>query len=407
MGLMLRWGGQADFAISAGGFHPRYDAPAELSGLQRLTIDLSPPVVLTFRAQAYFALTTNSLQLGAQVEVGGDLGVADISGHFGFDAIVLFSPHFAFTADADAALAVHALGQTLAGVHVQLHLEGPAPWRAEGHAEVEVFITSVPIDVGPLTWGDAENPPPADADPRQLVRDALSDPGAWQALAPPDADRVVKLKPAPPSQTEATVDPMGLLDARQHAVPLERVITHVGPNPVPEDRRRVHLGAPLLDATPVGAVSEVDDLFSPGAFLDLTEDQKLSRPSFEPMPAGARMRPPGESADWAGSREADLMYNTFVCDDDAMAGIKALGKLAITAAAARTVLGAGAAGRTPLRAGRRYARDPDPIKLAHPSEVVVLAKATAVADPAGWAPYSLAAERPLGADLELARLGAV
>jgi hypothetical protein len=407
IGLMLRWGGQADFAISAGGFHPRYDPPAELAGLQRLAIDLSPPAVLTLRAQAYFALTTNSLQLGARVEAGGDIGVADISGHFGFDAMVLFSPHFAFTADADAAFAVHVLGQTVAGVHVQLHLEGPTPWRAEGHAEVDVLFASVAIDVGPLTWGDADNPPPAEADPRQLVHDALSDPASWQALAPPDSGRVVKLQPAPPSQTEATVDPMGLLDARQHAVPLERVITHVGPNPVPEDRRRVYLGVPLLDATPAGAISEVDDLFSPGQFLDLTEDQKLSRPSFEPMPAGARIRPPGESADWAGSRGAELKYETFVCDDDAMAGIKAVGKLVIPAAGARLVLAAGAAGSTSLRAGRRYAKDPDPIHLAHSSEVVTISKATAAADPASWAPYSLAAEQLLSADVELARLGAV
>jgi hypothetical protein len=292
-------------------------------------------------------------------------------------------------------------------VHVQLHLEGPAPWRAEGHADVEILFTSVPIDVGPLTWGDANNPPPTDADPRQLVRDALSDPGSWQALAPPDSDRVVKLKPAPPSQTEATVDPMGLLDARQHAVPLERVIAHVGPNPVPEDRKRVYLGVPILDATPAGTISEVDDLFSPGAFLDLAEDEKLSRPSFEPMPAGVRVRPPGESADWAGSREADLEYYTFVCDDDAMAGIKAVGRLAISAAGSRVVLGAGAAGCTPLRAGQRYAQNPDPIKIAHVSEVVVIAKATTAFDPAAWAPYSLAAEQVLGADLELARLGAV
>ena len=27
IGLLLRWGGGAEFAISAGGFHPRYDPP--------------------------------------------------------------------------------------------------------------------------------------------------------------------------------------------------------------------------------------------------------------------------------------------------------------------------------------------------------------------------------------------
>jgi hypothetical protein len=38
---------------------------------------------------------------------------------------------------------------------------------------------------------------------------------------------------------------------------------------------------------------------------------------------------------------------------------------------------------------------------------MVLAKATGAADPAGSTFYSLAAERPLAADHELARVGAV
>jgi hypothetical protein len=408
MGLVMRWGGQDEFAISAGGFNPRFDAPADLAGLRRLSMDLSPPVVLTLRAEAYFALTPNSLQLGARVEAGGDLGVADISGHFGFDAIVLFSPHFAFVADAQAAVAVHALGQTVAGVHVQLHLEGPSPWRAEGHAEVEVLWTSVPVDVGPLTWGDATNPPPAPADPRQLVHAALHrNPGAWQALSPPDADRVVRLKPAPPSQTDATIHPMGLLDVRQHAVPLEKVITHVGPNPVPDGMRRVFLDVPQIDGMKAGALSEVTDLFSPGAFLELTEDEKLSRSSFEPMLAGARVRPPGESADWQGSRQADLKYETFVCDDDNLLTIKTTSLVTIVSRSAiRAGLAAGAAGRTELRAAGRYSRATDPVRLAHPSEVEVVSKITAIAvEPGLSAPYSLAAERALPADAQLARLG--
>ena len=82
IGLLLRWGGGAEFAISAGGFHPRYTPPPQLAGMQRLQMDLSPPAILTLRAESYFALTTNSVQLGCRVEMGADLGVADISGHF-------------------------------------------------------------------------------------------------------------------------------------------------------------------------------------------------------------------------------------------------------------------------------------------------------------------------------------
>ncbi len=408
IGFLLRWGGSPEFAISAGGFHPRYSPPRELAGMQRLGMDLSPPAILTLRSESYFALTSNSVQLGSRVELGADLGVADVSGHFGFDALIVFAPHFAFVIDLGIGLTVRVFGVTLLGVQIELHLEGPAPWRAQGSAEVELLFVTVSIDVGPFTWGEDENPPPLPADPRALVHAALHhNPGAWQALTPPDSDRVVRLRPAPPSETEVTVHPMGLFDVRQHAVPLETVLARVGANPVPEGQRRVHLGAPLVNDAPAGAISEVTDLFSAGVYLDLTEDQKLSRPSFEPMPAGARIRPPGEAADFAAAREVELRYETFVCDDAALVGLRGLPRVdVLIASTAATALAAGSAGRSELRARSRYATEPDPLVLADPGEAQILSKATlaAVAE-AGVATWTHAAERPLAPGDQIARLG--
>lgn len=408
IGFLVRWGGSPEFAISAGGFHPRYTPPRELMNMQRLGVDLSPPAILTLRSESYFALTSNSVQLGSRVEIGADLGVADISGHFGFDALIIFSPHFAFVIELGIGLTVRVVGVTLLGVQIELHLEGPAPWRAQGTAEVEILFVTISIDVGPFEWGDKDNPPPEPADPRQLAHAALHhNPGAWQALMPPDADRVVHLKPAPPSDVEVTVHPMGLFDVRQHAIPLETVITHVGAHPVPEGQRRVHFGVPLANSVPAGALSEVTDLFSAGVYLDLTEDQKLSRPSFEPMPAGARIRPPGEGVDFNAARETELRYETFVCDDDAMRGLKGLAvRDTLISSAGRAALAAGAAGRSELRARTRYATDPDPLILADPGEVQMLSKSTlAVAAGTTTQTYTHAAERPLANGDQLARLG--
>ncbi|MEO5819723.1 MAG: HEAT repeat domain-containing protein [Vicinamibacteraceae bacterium] len=408
IGLLLRWGGSPEVAISAGGFHPHYDPPRELVGMRRLSMDLSPPAILVMRAESYFAITSNSVQLGARIEMAADLGIVEINGHLEFDALIVFAPHFAFEIVLGAGLTVRVFGATLLGIHIELHLSGPAPWRAEGHAEVEMFWITVSIDVGPFTWGDADNPPPAPADPRQLARDALHhNPGAWQALVPPDADRVVRLALARPSDVEVTVHPMGLFDVRQHAIPLETVIVRVGANPVPEGQRRVHFGVPLVNGAPAGALSEVTDLFSAGTYLDLSEDQKLSRPSFEPMPAGARIRPPGDAASFTAAREADLRYETFVCDDSGTAGVHGKAFLDVLFASSPfTTLAAGSAGRSDLRARTRYATAPDPIVLAHPGEVEVVSKVTVTAAVGvASATYTRAAEQPLAADTQLARLG--
>jgi hypothetical protein len=51
----------------------------------------------------------------------------------------------------------------------------------------------------------------------------------------------------------------------------------------------VNLGPPLVGGLPAKAVSHAMDRFAPGQFLDLTTDEKLSRPAFEERPAGARL----------------------------------------------------------------------------------------------------------------------
>ena len=116
-------------------------------------MDLSPPAILTLRSESYFALTSNSVQLGSHVEMGADLGVASISGHFAFDALIIFTPHFMLVADLDIGLTVRALGETLCGVSVQLHVEGPSPWRANGHAEVDILWWTIPPRRRPVQVG--------------------------------------------------------------------------------------------------------------------------------------------------------------------------------------------------------------------------------------------------------------
>lgn len=407
IGMLIKWGGGAEFAISAGGFHPRYTPPKQLAGMQRLNIDLSPPAILELRAVAYFAVTSNSVQLGARVELGADLGVASISGYLSFDALIVFAPKFLFMIDLGIGLTVRAFGVTLCGVDIQLHLEGPGPWRAEGTAEVEILWWDVEIDVGPFTWGEDDNPPPPPAEPRELVWLALHhNPGSWQALMPPNADQTVRLRAAEPSDTEVTVHPLGLFEVRQHAVPLETVVVRVGPNPVPEGQRRVHLGPPTANGAATGPLNTISDQFAPGGFLDLTDDEKLSRPGFEAMPSGVRSRPAGESVPHTESRQAVLTYETFVGDPaPAIWRIRSRVDARNTFVAATAALGlqAGAAGRSELRARTRYATEPDPIVLADSGESVVRSTATLAAT-GSFVSYTAAAET-ISVGQQITRLG--
>jgi hypothetical protein len=163
-----------------------------------------------------------------------------------------------------------------------LHLQGPGPWLAHGTASISLLFFDIDLEVGPISWGSGDSPPPDPVSPQQLVRDKLSEPGAWEAQLPPDADGLLRLAPAPDGQL--VVHPLGVLESRQKAVPLETVLDRIGPHPVTVPR--VNLGAPTVGGLPAKAVSHAMELFAPGTFLNLSDSEKLSRPAFERFPAG-------------------------------------------------------------------------------------------------------------------------
>jgi hypothetical protein len=281
-GLLIGFGDDPEFALSAGGFHPHYTPPGELAGMRRVGVDMSPPALITMRADAYLALTSNSFQLGCRVELRAEVAGIGAEGHLSFDALVRWAPKFAFEIDLKAGVALFADGASFAGVDLSLHLEGPGPWLAHGTASISLLFFDIDFEVPPISWGSGDNLPPDPVSPQQLVRDKLSEPGAWEAQLPPDADGLLRLAPAPDGQL--VVHPLGVLESRQKAVPLETVLDRIGPHPVTV--RRVNLGVPTVGGLPAKAVSHAMELFAPGTFLNLTDSEKLSRPAFERFPAG-------------------------------------------------------------------------------------------------------------------------
>lgn len=278
LGMLFSYGAQPRFAISAGGFHPGYPAPAELSGMRRLAVDISPPALLSLRAEAYVALTGNAFMLGARVEASIDFEVAAAHGHLSFDALVQWAP-FHFEVDIRAGIAVSVLGETFAGIALSLHLQGPGRWVAHGAATLELaFLPDIDLEVGPLVWGTAPDAPPPVASPLRVLRDELADPASWQVLPPAYAQDLVILREAAPGADAVFAHPLGGVGVRQRAVPLDVPIAQLGGRPVSE--HLLALGEPTVGGARPQRVAPVTELFAPGLYLALTEDQKLSTPAF-------------------------------------------------------------------------------------------------------------------------------
>jgi hypothetical protein len=361
-GLLIGFGDSPDFAFSAGGFHPHYPPPGELAGMRRVSVDLSPPALLTLRTEAYLALTANSFQLGCRLEMRAEVAGVGAEGHLQFDALVRWAPRFSFEIDLSAGVSLFAFGESFASVDLHLHLEGPGPWLANGSASLSLLFFDIDFDLPTITWGDADNPPADPISPQVLAQEKLSLPGAWEARLPPDADNIVRMVDLGPNNVVVVVHPLGALEARQQALPLETTIDRVGRNPVTVNR--VNLGAPSVGGLPAKAVSASTDLFAPGEFLDLSNDEKLSRPGFEPFPSGVVIA--GADTDLHGtpsdtSYQWDTVFPPKKLPRTRMMQTSMMGVHA-------AILSSGAAGKAYVASGNPYAVEAEKVVLAHPGQ---------------------------------------
>jgi hypothetical protein len=174
MALRARWGRDPSFLLAVGGFNPNFAPPAAFPTLARAAMTVSRGDSTRLRLEAYFALTSNTAQVGARLELLVRASGFSVEGHLGFDALFEFSP-FHFVVDIKAGVTLKWHGRTLLGVDLELTLSGPSPWHAHGKATFKIwrFSKSISFD---RTFGADEPPPPLPpADPLPELLQALGD----------------------------------------------------------------------------------------------------------------------------------------------------------------------------------------------------------------------------------------
>jgi hypothetical protein len=284
LALRMSWGPAPVFLLAVGGFHPRFAAPPGFPALDRVAVALASGDNPKLRLEAYLALTSNTVQFGAHLDVGARAGSFSIGGFMAFDALVTLSP-LAFEVDIAAQLAVKAGTHTLLSISLALTLSGPRPWHAHGRASFSILFFDISFGFD-VTIGDpapAALPNPVDVAPLLLA--ALADPRAWTAQLPVGAD-VVTLRTLESGQA-ILAHPLATLQVRQRVAPLDRMLDRFGTS-VPSGATR--FGITL--ATVGGAratLTPLQDRFAPAQFTAMSDDQKLSAPSFEAMISGAAL----------------------------------------------------------------------------------------------------------------------
>jgi len=300
MALRIGWGSEKIFVISVGGFHPNFhEVPPDLTNLKRLMIALLSGDNPKLTAETYFAITSNTVQSGARVELYAAAGDFNIYGYLGYDLLVQLLP-LHFVADIEAGLALRKGTDVLAGVTVSCELSGPTPWHAKGEASLDLIFFSISVGFDE-TWGlDPIAAIVESVDVLAQVIAAVSDGQNWAPIPYVNAEATVTLRQVDAPQDSVLLDPFAGLSVSQKIAPLGLAIDKFG--------TQAPTGATTFAVTWSGGTTE-DALeeFAIANFVTMSDSEKLARKSFEQMKSGLRFTF-GDAASTGVSVPRDVTY---------------------------------------------------------------------------------------------------
>lgn len=289
MAMRLRWGSSPFFALSLGGVHPAFERPPELPDLRRLAISLGRGNNPRLRLEAYLALTSNTVQFGARLDAYAKAMGFSAQGWLSFDALFVLEP-FSFSVRLSAGVELKRGRRSIMRVSLDLRLSGPNPYEANGVARAEILFLDVKVDFK-ATFGSRREVALPPGDPYAALSTALARAGNWRATLPERTEGLVAL--VGNGAEDGALHPLGTLGVRQRIMPLGITIETFGALD-PGDVRyceiaavRITIGGRDRSLVPDDGPTPLREMFAPAQFFDLSEDEKLTAPSFEPMRAGA------------------------------------------------------------------------------------------------------------------------
>ncbi|MDH4342623.1 MAG: hypothetical protein OEV71_05955 [Nitrospira sp.] len=351
MALRAGWGRQPQFILAIGGFHPRFAPLPGLPVLQRLALQLADGDSLQLRCQAYLAVTSNTVQFGARVDLHAAGGGFSFDGMLGFDAIIQLAP-LAFEVDVGAALALRYRGRLLVGVSFKGRLAGPTPWQVEGKASIKLLFFSVSVSFS-RTFGSKTAPPlPAAVDVVGLIAAALADRRNWSGAVPRSSAPVVTIRETAPPTNGLRVHPWAELTLRERIAPLNRRLMKLGTAPLVSGPTTVTVTLTDRAGAQPWRTTPVSEPFALAQYEDLREDEQLAQPAFVPLQGGLTVAADDLAVDDEAGLATPIAYETVLIDPTRPPERPKPGYVLSAAVLAR-VAPFGAAGQAPARKRRR------------------------------------------------------
>jgi hypothetical protein len=284
MGLLVAFGDDANFVVSVGGFHPQFNPPPlPFPSPKRIAINYINEPNARIRVMNYFAVTSNTAQLGAQAELFFGFGGFSVQGHMGFDALIQFSP-FHFIIEVSASVALKAFGVGVFSISLRFSLEGTNPWRARGTGSISLFFFDISADFD-ITWGETQKKTLDPIAALPLLQIELQKLDNWRAILPASNNLLVSLRKLEPAADTLVLHPVGVLRISQKAIPLDLSIDKIG-NQKTSDAKKLSV---TLTSTGLDKTKDAQEQFAIAQFQNMEDASKLSRPAYEPQHGGLEL----------------------------------------------------------------------------------------------------------------------
>jgi hypothetical protein len=310
MGLLVAFGDDANFVVTVGGFHPQFaPPPLPFPSPVRVAVNILNESNARIRVMNYFAVTSNTAQIGAHAELFFGFSDFSVEGHIGFDALIQFSP-FHFIIEVSASVALKAFGAGLFSIRLRFSLEGPTPWRARGTGSISILFFEISADFD-RTWGEERDTtlPPIDVMP--LLKAEFEKIQNWRAILPAANNLLVTLRKLDSAEDTLVLHPVGVLKISQKAIPLDLPIDKVG-NQKTNDAKQLSVGVTSLGL----GKNDAREQFAIAQFQDMDDASKLSRPAYEPQHSGLELSVAGQQLASSKMVKRVIRYEEIIIDSN-------------------------------------------------------------------------------------------
>ncbi len=336
LAVVVAWGNNSTFGLSLGGFHPDFKdyptvptLPGAFRDMDRISLQLLTGPNPRLGIECYLAVTSNSVQFGAKAELlaEGPMGF-NLYGMMSLDVLFISDP-FSFKVRLEATLAIRHGNSILFGIHYMGELSGPTPWHIEGEVSFGLLFITVSIGFS-ATWGDpAPEIGTATEDLKKLVEGELGKDTNWKPVIPDYHNLYVTVRALKEDeQVDLFIHPFGAITFSQRMLPFNFDVKKYGnKRPLKQEESNFRITSVKVGEEQL-LHTKAHELFAVGNFQPLSENEKLSRKSFEKLESGVVISDAGKLTMAADELDAvSLDYELDYTYDDNVDKVRSVLKM--------------------------------------------------------------------------------